>query len=174
METKYLLLTVILLFTILSANLVGQENIQIGKSFKGNIPSNGALYDYSDPDGINIKVMVWGYVKYPGQYIISSANGVNELLSLAGGPTQDADVDDLKLFRINKDSSQTIINFNYSDLFLNNGGLSKPLKIPGLRPGDILLVPGAPKWFLKDYFGLVLAIVSTVASFATLLVYLYK
>jgi hypothetical protein len=93
---------------------------------------------------------------------------------LAGGPIQDANVDDLKLFRINLDSSQTIINFNYSDLLWNNGGLSKPLKIPGLCPGDILLVPGSPKWYLKDYLGLVLSIVSTVASIATILVYIYK
>jgi polysaccharide biosynthesis/export protein len=136
--------------------------------------NNGALYDYSDPDGINIKVMIWGYVKFPGQYIIPSASGVNELLSLAGGPTQEANVDDLKLFRINPDSSQTIINFNYSELLWNNSGLSIPLKIPRLNAGDILLVPGAPKWFLKDYLGLVLAIVSTIASFTTLLVYIYK
>jgi protein involved in polysaccharide export with SLBB domain len=174
METKNLVLTAIYLVAVLSANIFAQENVQIGKSFKGNISSNGALYDYSDPDGINIKVMVWGYVKYPGQYIISSSNGVNELLSLAGGPTQDADVDDLKLFRINPDSSQTIINFNYSNLLWNNGGLSKPLIIPGLHPGDILLIPGSPKWFLKDYMGLVFTIVSTLASLATLLVYLYK
>jgi hypothetical protein len=174
MKTKSLLIAGILLFVILHAHLFAQENIQIGKSIKGNMPTNGAFYDYSDPDGINIKVMIWGYVKYPGQYVIPSASSVNGLLSLAGGPIQDANVDDLKLFRINPDSSQTIINFNYSDLLWNNGGLSKPLKIPGLHPGDILLVPGSPKWFLKDYLGLALAIVSTVASFATLLVYLYK
>ena len=174
METKNIFLTGILLFVLLSANLFAQENIQIGKNLKTNMPTNGALYDYSDPDGINIKVMVWGYVKFPGQYIIPSVSGVNELLSLAGGPIQDANVDDLKLFRINPDSSQTIINFNYSDLLGNNNGLSIPLKIPGLHAGDILLVPGAPKWYLKDYLSLVLAIVSTIASFATLLVYIYK
>jgi len=83
-------------------------------------------------------------------------------------------VDDLKLFRINPDSSQTIINFNYSDLLWNNSGLSIPLKIPGLHAGDILLVPGSPKWFLKDYLGLILSIVSTIASIATLLVYINK
>ena len=174
METKNLFLTGILLLTFLSTNLFAQEDIQIGKSLKGNMRDNGALYDYSDPDGINIKVMVWGYVKFPGQYIIPSASGVNELLSLAGGPIQDANIDELKLFRINPDSSQTIINFNYSDLLWNNSDLSKPLKIPRLHAGDILLVPGSPKWFLKDYLGLVLSIVSTVASIATLLVYIYK
>ena len=174
MKTKNLLLTGILLFAVLSANIFGQENIQIGQNLKGNTRYNGALYDYSNPDGINIKVMVWGYVQFPGQYIISAASGVNDLLSLAGGPTQDANIDNLKLFRINPDSSQTIVKFNYSDLLWNNSDLSKPLKIPILHAGDILLVPGAPKWFLKDSLGLVLSIVSTIASIATLLVYIYK
>jgi len=174
MQTKNLLLTGIILLTVLNANLFAQEDIQIGKNLKGNMRENGALFDYSDPDGINIKVMVWGYVKYPGQYIIPSASGVNVLLSLAGGPTQDANLDELKLFTINPDSSQTIIKFNYSDLLWNNSDLSLPLKIPGVHAGDILLVPGSPKWFLKDYLSLVLSIVSTVASIATLLVYIYK
>src|ERR1035437_3843905 len=174
MKTKNLLLTGILLLTFLSANLLAQEDIQIGQILKGNMRENGALYDYSNPDGINIKVMVWGYVQFPGQYIIPIASGVNELLSLAGGPTQDANIDDLKLFRINPDSSQTIVKFNYSDLLKNNHDLPLSLKIPQLHAGDILLVPGSPKWFLKDYLGLVLSIVSTVASIATLLVYIYK
>jgi hypothetical protein len=174
MKTKNLLLTGILLLTVLRANLFAQEDIQIGKSLKENTRYNGGLYDYSNPEGINIKVMVWGYVQFPGQYIIPSASGVNELLSLAGGPTQDANIDDLKLFTINPDSSQTIVKFNYSDLLWDNSDLSKPIKIPGLRAGDILLVPGSPKWYLKDYLGLVLSIVATVASIATLLVYIYK
>jgi polysaccharide biosynthesis/export protein len=174
MITKNLLLIVILLLTILKYNLFAQEDIQIGKNLKGNMRENGALYDYSNPDAINIKVMVWGYVQFPGQYIIPASSGVNELLSLAGGPIQDANIDDLKLFRINPDSTQTIVNFNYSDLLKNNRDLSISLKIPRLHAGDILLVPGSPKWYLKDYLSLVLSIVSTIASIATLLVYIYK
>ncbi|MDR3610252.1 MAG: hypothetical protein P4L27_06810 [Ignavibacteriaceae bacterium] len=173
MKNNYLLRTFILLSIVLSTHLFAQEDIQIGKS-RGNMRDNPALYDCSDPDGINIKVMIWGYVKYPGQYIIPSASGVNEFLSLAGGPVQDADLDNLKLFRINPDSSQTIINFNYKDLLMNNSDLSKPLIIPKLHAGDILLVPGSPKWYLRDYLGLLLSIVATVASIATLLVYIYK
>src|ERR1035437_10304940 len=151
MKTINLLLSGILLLTVLSVNIFAQEDIQIGKNLRGNIRETGALYDSSDPNGINIKVMVWGYVQFPGQYIISAASGVNELLSLAGGPTQEVNIDDLKLFRINPDSSQTIVKFNYSDLLWNNSDLSIHLKIPGLHAGDILLVPGSPKWFLKDY-----------------------
>ncbi len=69
------------------------------------------------------------------------------LLGLAGGPTQDAELDNLKLFRINPDSSQTIIQFDYNDLLWSDNKLEKPIKIPKLKAGDILLVPGEPKIF---------------------------
>jgi len=174
MKIKNILLVCILLLAAYNANLFAQEDIQIGKSLNSATHSAGAFYDYSNPDAINIKVQVWGYVKYPGQYIIPATSGVNDLISLAGGPTEDANVDDLKLFRINPDSTQTIIKFNYSNLLWNNSGLSEPISIPKLHAGDILLVPGSPKWYLRDYLGLVLSIVSTLASIATLLVYIYK
>jgi protein involved in polysaccharide export with SLBB domain len=163
-----------LLLVFISINLFAQDDIQIGQGPKAKAFSNAALYDYSNPETINIKVMIWGYVKFPGQYIVPSRSGVNDLISLAGGPTSDADVDELKLFRINQDSSQSIIMFNYSDLLWTNSSLSNPVKIPKLRAGDILLVPGSPKWYLKDYVSLVLSVVSTFASIATLLVYVYK
>ena len=69
-----------------------QEDIQIGKSRNEIQQYNGARYDYSDPDAINIKVMVWGYLKFPGQYIIPSTSSVNDLIGLAGGPQQDAEL----------------------------------------------------------------------------------
>ena len=75
---------------------------------------------------INIKVTVWGYVEFPGQYIIPSTSSVNDLFGLAGGPTQDAELDNLKLFRINPDSTQTIIQFDYNDLLWSDKVLEKP------------------------------------------------
>ena len=170
---KKVLITVILSLMTLSLNLYAQQDIQLGKIAKESSAS-GALYDYSDPNAVNIKVMVWGYVKFPGQYIIPATSNVINLLSLAGGPTQDAELDGLKLFRVNKDASQSIIDFNYEDLLGDNSDLSNPVKIPKLLPGDVLLVPGSPKWYFKDYFGLLLSVVSTLASIAAVLVYVYK
>ena len=98
MNTKYLILFTLLLLLVSDANLFAQDNIQIGKSNnKDNTYYNGALYDYSDPNAFNIKVMIWGYVKFPGQYIIPATNGVNQFLSLAGGPTPDANLDEIKM-----------------------------------------------------------------------------
>ena len=170
MKTKNLFLAAILLFLMLSVYSYAQEDIQIGKSARENT-TNGALYDYSDQNGINIKVMVWGYVKYPGQYIIPSSTNANQLLSLAGGPTPDANLDEMKLFRVNADKRQTIIAFNYSDLLSSDPGLGRPIRIPDLKPGDILLVPGSPKWTTKDYLSIILSIISALASIGALIIY---
>ncbi len=37
----------------------------------------GGYYDYSDPESINIKVSVWGFVKYPGRYVIPEQTTVS-------------------------------------------------------------------------------------------------
>ncbi len=170
---KKIFIAVLLFFTIFSLNCFAQQDIQFGKSAK-QMSGSGGQYDYSDPNAVNIKVMVWGYVKFPGQYILPANSNVINLLSLAGGPIQDAELDGLKLFRIDKDGNQTITDLNYEDLLGDNSSLSNPVQIPKLLPGDVLLIPGAPKWYFKDYFGLLLSIVSTLASIAAVLVYVYK
>jgi len=172
---KFNLIFFLLLTTFFSHLTYSQEDIQIGKSLNQNQQYNrGAKFDYSDPEQINIKVLVWGYVEFPGQYIIPATSGVNDLLGLAGGPNQDAELDNLKLFRINPDSTQTVIQFDYNDLLWSDNKLDKPVNIPKLKAGDILLVPGEPRWFLRDYLSLGLSILGTLASVATLLVYVYR
>ena len=167
----------IILFFLLSVSfgflLYAQEDVQIGKSLKQYSQNKGAQYDYSDPEAINIKVLVWGYVEFPGQYIIPSTSSVNDLLALAGGPLPDAHIDDLRLFKSNKDSSQVMIKFNYNDLLWNTH-LTKKITPPPLGAGDILLVPGSPRWFLRDYLSLTLSIVSTLASVAVLAITIFK
>ena len=166
---------VISLFIVLVYNFTSfaQEDIQIGRSLRPFERYQGGQYDYSNSDGINIKVLVWGYVEFPGQYIIPSTSGINDLLSLAGGPLEDANVDDLRLFRINPDSSQSMIKFDYNELLWNEK-LTKKIIIPSLKAGDILVIPGSPRYFFKDYFGLTLSIVSTLASVAVLLITILK
>ena len=54
-------------FTI--TTLAQNENLQLGSSLNNKV-NQGGLYDYSDPSAVNIKVSVWGFVRYPGKYII--------------------------------------------------------------------------------------------------------
>jgi SLBB domain len=170
MKLKFLLFISIVFFIFCSINVSAQEDIQFGKKL-GQLSQQyrGALYDYSDPAGINMKVMVYGYVEFPGEYVVPPSTGVNELLGLAGGPTQNADLEDLRIFRINPDSTQTLVRFNYDDLLWNDEGLTKPLKIPDIKAGDILLVPGSPRYFFKDYLQIGLSVLSAAISLAILI-----
>ena len=167
-------LVLLLILLTCSFTSFAQEDVHIGTA-----PADlrrayqGGLFDYSDPETINITVQVWGYVKYPGQYIIPGYSSINNLLSLAGGPTENANIDDMRLFRINKDSSQSLIKFDYDDLLWNDE-LSQKVKIPDLLAGDVLLVPGEPRFFFKDYFSLVTTILGTAVSIAVLLVTIYR
>jgi hypothetical protein len=168
---KIILLT--MLFMLSSLISYAQDDVQIGKSLRQFGEYKGAQYDYSDADAINIKVIVWGYVQFPGQYIIPSTSSVNDLLALAGGPLPDANIEDLRLFKTYSDSSQDMVKFNYNDLLWNDK-LSSKINIPKLNAGDILLVPGSPRWFLRDYLGLTLSIITTLTSIAVLLITIFK
>ena len=71
---------------LLSITLFAQDDLQVGKSIGQFYQNQGAFFDYSDPESVNIKVSVWGFVKYPGKYIIPHYSNAYDLLSYAGGP----------------------------------------------------------------------------------------
>lgn len=149
------------------------EGVQIGSSINQRYQNAGAYYDYSDPSTVNIKVAVWGFVRYPGKYIIPGYSTVNDLLSYAGGPEDAARLQELRLYRTNEDSSQTIINLNYKDIMFDQNDKSTP-KPMLLKPGDILLVSGEPRLYFQNVLSIGLSIISTLISIATLVVIIRK
>lgn len=167
MKLKYLLL--LLLFATIT--IVGQvKDYEIGSSPLDRNYRQGGLYDYSDPSSVNMKVAVWGFMRYPGRYIVPINTTVADLLSFAGGPTDDANLEDVRLYRVLEDSSQIMMKINYNDL-LWESHLERPKKfIPSMKGGDILLVPGAPRLYFKDWFSITLSVVSTLISLSILII----
>ena len=105
---------IILFLLAAKFNTFAQENdVQVG-----TVPRNPSqmfgLFDYSDPTKVNIKVSVWGYVKFPGKYIVPVNSNLRDLVSIAGGPTPDAYLDDVRLVRTLADSTQQVFNYNFS------------------------------------------------------------
>jgi len=135
--------------------------------------NQGAYYDYSDPNGINIKVAVWGFVKFPGKYIIPIRSDINDLISYAGGVNDNSYLDDLRIYRLDKDSMQVMLKFNYEDLWWNED-LKGNLKLQKLKPGDILVVPGRPRLYFENYLSIILGVVTTLVSIATLIITINK
>lgn len=168
MKYIHLFLFTILLF--LSQQLVAQDkDYQIGldPNFRGQ--ASGGYYDYSDPDGFNIKVAVWGYVKYPGRYVIPIRSNINSLLSYAGGINDDAYLDQLRIYRVKKDSTQELISFNYEDLWWSDS-LSQDLNLSKLHASDVLIVPGRPRLYWESYASLALSALGLLISIATLII----
>lgn len=163
-------------FLIFGAKALAQDNgIQLGNNLNPlRQATQGGYYDYSDPQAVNIKVAIWGWVRFPGKYIIPAYCNVNDLLSYSGGPTDAAHLENLRLMRMNEDSSQTIININYTDLMADLQSKSL-IKSPSLKPNDVLLAIGEPRYYFRDYFTMGLSALSVIVSVATLIVvYLRK
>jgi polysaccharide biosynthesis/export protein len=149
------------------------SELQVGSNTNQLRQNQGAFYDYSDPTTLNIKVAVWGFVKYPGKYVIPMESNVYDLLSYAGGPSEDAHLNDLRIFRTLEDSSKEMVKFNYNDLLWDEN-LKEFKNAPGLDAGDILLVPGSQRLYFKDYLQIGLSVFSALISLAILILNIAK
>ena len=171
MKYTLILFTTALIFSTVAYSQ--NSDLQVGSDMNQLRQNQGALYDYSDPATLNIKVSVWGFVKFPGRYIVPIQTNASDLLSYAGGPTQDAHLDDLRIFRTLDDSSQTMIKFNYNDLLWDEN-LKEFKSAPDMSAGDILLVPGSQRLYFKDYMQLGLSIFSVLISLTILILNINK
>lgn len=171
---RYLFIISAIIFLSGSSYIFAQnEGVQIGSSMSERYQSAGGYYDYSDPQAVNIKVAIWGWVRFPGKYVIPAYSNVNDLLSYAGGPTDAAHLQDLKLIRTGKDSTQDIIDIRYQDLLVDNNITNFP-RAPLLKPGDVLIVSGEPRLYFNNYLSITLSVVSTLVSIATFVYLIVK
>jgi len=157
------------LYLLSSSSFAQDEDYQLGLNPNNIRQNQGAFYDYSDPTGLNIKVSVWGYVKYPGRYIIPERSTTTDLISYAGGISDDSNLDELRIFRVLPDSTQDMLLFNYEDLWWSEV-LQKQISINNLEAGDVLIVPGQPRWYWQNYLTLTLSVVGVLLSLATLII----
>ncbi len=166
-------LSVFFFFIFLSIMVNAQSNLQLGSSVNELRYSQSGYFDYSDPEAVNMKVAVWGYVRYPGKYIIPASSTIRDLLSFAGGPTTDAELDKMRIYRTENDSAQTIIDVDYNDLIWADN--IKEIKHPAeIKPGDVLIVKGAPRFFFRDYLAVTTSVVSMLISLAILILNIAK
>jgi len=158
------------LFLFLTNTTFSQdEDYQLGLSQDYMRQNQGAYYDYSDPSGLNIKVSVWGYVKYPGRYVIPERSNINDLISYAGGISDNSNLDEMRIFRVNSDSTQEMFLYNYEELWWSET-LQTQITLSKMQAGDVLIVPGRPRWYWENYLTLTLSIVGVLLSLATLII----
>jgi len=144
------------------------NDIQMGSGLNKIGFTQGGFFDCSDPSSVNIKVSVWGFVKYPGKYVIPVYSKINDLISYAGGPTEEARLEEMRIVRTDStNSKQIIFNLNFKDLLMDPN-VAMDSSVQFLKAGDVLLVSGSPRFYLRDYIGIILSIVSVLISFTIL------
>jgi hypothetical protein len=163
-------LKIFLLVAFLIPNIAFSQitDYELGAKLSRGQYQQSGYFDLSDPEAVNIKVAVWGFVRYPGKYLVPTYTTVTDLLSFAGGPSDAADLEDLRLYRIKEDQTQELITFDYNDVMWESELEYKFRKVPKLEAGDILVVPGEPRLYTREKVSMWLSILSAMISLAIL------
>ena len=158
----------IFVFVLISFVTVFGQDSQLGSRDTGARTLQGGFFDYSDPEAINIKVSIWGFVNFPGKYIVPSYTTITDLISYAGGPNENAELDEIKLYRYKEDGREELINLNYSNLMWENN-ISQNRNRAELLASDVLIIPGTDRLYFNDYLSMGLSIFSALVSLAILI-----
>ncbi|MFH1502344.1 MAG: SLBB domain-containing protein [Candidatus Eisenbacteria bacterium] len=86
-------------------------------------------------DELQIKVRVWGEVNVPGLYAVPDGTDLLEVLSLAGGPTRNAKLGNVKLVRLSG-AEPEVFEIDIDD-FVKKGSTEA---IMVMEPGDMIVV----------------------------------
>ncbi len=136
--------TLVLIVLMIGVSLLNAE--------KGQITNDYIM----DKDGnLTMWVYVWGEVNRPGAYLVLDTSTLIQLMSLAGGPNDYADLEHIRLTRKKTGEEK---KFNIQD-FLKTGNKQIDIK---LLPGDVLYIPKNKGFEWKR-------IISYVADVATIL-----
>lgn len=143
-RTAIFMLTICLLFQL--AVLPGYAQIRNPNTGAGSTPSSSSslgasayVYDPIGTPGLTIEVYIWGQVQRPGLYIVPDNTNVLSLMSLAGGPAENAKLSNVRLVRSNPETGQQQVIYIDIEEYLKTGDKSL---IPVMMPGDTIVVSG--------------------------------
>ena len=135
------------LIIVFAGGLRAQVDTRVGEFETKKIGQN--YFNYSDPDKVNIEVIVLGGVKSPGKYLVPEGTTFLDIMSLTGGLINDRIGDNIKFIRPNEKTGKfkddKVILLKYADLFKDDA-VSVVNKVnPILQPGDVIAVPIKPE-----------------------------
>ncbi len=127
---------------------------------------NTSAYLYSGTltgtEQLKIYTYIWGQVQKPGLYIVPDNTDLLTLISLAGGPTEDAKLTKIRIIRPSEPDQKVI----YVDVkeYIETGN---ERLIPQLQPGDTIIVSGTVFYAFyrfSDFVSNIAIIVSVIAA----------
>ena len=170
---KLFLIFFVLVLSIHAVFSQDDDNLILGKS---NKQTTAAVFDLSDPNGVNLEVSMWGIIRYPGRYRVPVNSTFLDLMSYAGGPMETSNLEDIRILRESNNPSKKpeVIKLNYNDLLWADQVKTSSRVNPVLQAGDIILVPEQKRYTFRDNLIFFIPIVSGLISIITLIVTLKK
>ena len=128
---------------ILLAIVFQQLSFLPGDTYRGltdehNDNKSTALYKVTSSNEITMKINIWGEVQKPGQYLIpySLNPDVITMISIAGGPSPQANLKKITIYRESGKEQIDPITVNISGYFKN----SSPLSVVKLEPNETIII----------------------------------
>jgi hypothetical protein len=171
---KYVLGIIILFLTVsITKSQDDDDNLILGNSQNNK---SAALYDLSDPTGVNIEVNLWGYIRLPGRYRVPIKTTFMDLISYAGGPIDESNLKEIRIIRNSNDPSKKtqLIKLDYDDIMWDENVSTKPKLNPLLEAGDVVVILKEKRYTFREDLGLYIPIFTTLISIATFIITLNK
>jgi len=151
------------LFAIASS---GRAQVERGVATTQPTSATPSYYSIAKPGELTMQVNVWGLVNHPGRYEVSITTSLIELISLAGGPALDANIDKVHVTRFLKTEagiSRGEYTVNLDDLYrVNESSLI-------LQPGDTIVIDRSSWVTIRDIIGIVTSVAVITATVTAVL-----
>jgi hypothetical protein len=110
-----------------------------------------AQYYLGTSDELLIPVNIWGFVQKPGQYMVPDNTDLVALLSFAGGPNENARLNEIRIIRNDPKRGNIVYKIDVKK-FVET---ADQRLIPTLRPGDTIIVNGTTFHWITKFFDFV-------------------
>lgn len=110
-----------------------------------------AQYYLGSSDELLIPVNIWGFVQKPGQYMVPDNTDLVALLSFAGGPNENARLNEIKIIRNDPKRGNVVYKIDVKKYVET----ADQRLIPTLRPGDTIIVNGTTFHWITRFFDFV-------------------
>ena len=121
--------------------------------------NRAAQYFLGTEDELLVPVNIWGFVQRPGQYMVPNNTDLISLISYAGGPTEHAKINKIRIVRNDPQLGTKVWIINVKQ-YLETGDQRL---IPVLRPGDTIVVKGTTFHWISRLFEFI-ARIATIAQ----------
>ncbi len=152
MKRIVLYLGIFLLLLFIISDVSAQQRLQ---DISGR---PAARYFIGTVNEILVPINIWGFVRYPGQYMVPNRTDLLSLISYAGGPTDAANISKIRLVRSDEKEGNIVWNVNIKK-YLKTGDQRL---IPILKAGDTIIVKGTTFHWISKFF----EFISRMAVFA--------